>query len=181
MPARRTLLGLVFIVVATASTGCHTGMDAQTTDPYTAPAGTNVRTGDVDALNLLIVEGDDSRGVLVAGLVNETDADDALESVAATDTALEFDAAQITVTQPEQPIVLPAHGLVKLADPDSADSATTLVLEGDAVQAGAVLSVRLVFAQAASITAEVPVVPRSGTYASVPTPPTVEETAAADN
>ena len=68
-PARVALLALSLAVIGTL-TGCATGFGAQTTTIYTAPAGADVRTGDVKGLNMLVVADGDGGGTLVAALVN---------------------------------------------------------------------------------------------------------------
>ena len=150
--------------------GCSTGFGAQTTELYTAPDGTDVRDGDVEALNVLIVANDAGSGTLVAALVNQTEQSDRLDSVSATDPDLGPGAGAITVADVSPPLDLPPTTLVQLADPAVAAEIGPVVLEGDTVDAGQTLQVTLTFAKAAPVVAEVPVVPRAEPYESVPTP-----------
>ena len=160
-------LAAVALVAAGALSGCGTGFEAQTTTVYTAPVGADVRTGDVKGLNMLVVAGTDGTGTLVAALVNTTDEDDQLEEVTVTD----IDGDQpLTVTGLDAPVELPPHTLVQVADGEI----PPIGVNGEAVEAGQVLSVNLRFSRAGAVVAEVPVVAAEGDYADVPTPEPVK-------
>ena len=165
-PSRRVLRSAVTVLAAVTCctvTGCAVGFDAQTTQFYTAPEGTDVRGGDVEGLNMLVVDNGDGTGTLVAALVNNnSDDDDTLTKITALDP--DDDEAQVKVSGADKPLPLPAGGLVQLADTGQ------VVLTGDPVFAGQVLSLTLTFERAGAITAEVPVVPRDERYEDVPTP-----------
>jgi hypothetical protein len=158
------------LLLAGAVSACSTGFGAQTTTVYTAPAGADVRTGDIKGLNMLVVA-DDGSGTLVAALVNPTEDDDELVGVTATD--LDSDAA-VTVTGLDAPVELPAGELVQLAAEDA--EAGPIGLSGDGVQPGQVLQLSLQFSRAGAISAEIPVVTREDAYADVPTPPAPDDT-----
>jgi hypothetical protein len=166
----RTALASVTLAVAAVVGGCATGFDAQTTTVYTAPAGADVRTGDVKGLNMLVVADDEGTGTLVAALVNATDEDDELVSLTVAD--IDSDDS-VTVTGLDAPVPLPAGQLVQLADGEMAP----VGLEGDPVVAGQVLRINLRFSRAGAVVAEVPVVAREGDYAEVPTPEPPADTA----
>jgi copper(I)-binding protein len=164
----RTVLVALTLLLTGAVSACSTGFGAQTTTMYTAPAGADVRTGDIKGLNMLVVA-DEGSGTLVAALVNPTEDDDELVGVTATD--LDSD-AEISVTGLDTPVELPAGELVQVAAED--DEVTPIGLSGDSVQPGQVLQLSLQFSRAGAISAEIPVVTREGAYTSVPTPPTPE-------
>lgn len=159
-------------VAPAALAGCHTGSDAQTTQLYTAASGTDVRDGDVKILDALVVDNEDGTGLLIGGLLNTTTAPDALATVTAADPAAED--APITVSEPTTPVELVPDRLVQLADPELVET-SAIVLEGEAIEPGEVVEVTLEFEVAGSVSAEVPVVPRELAWATVATPPPVEE------
>jgi hypothetical protein len=163
----------VAFVLAAALSACGTGFDAQTTTVYTAPAGADVRTGDVKGLNMLVVAQGDGSGTLVAALVNaaEDEEDDELTAV----TLEDIDSGDaLTVSGLDSPVSLPAGELVQVADGEI----TTIGISGEAVEPGQVLRINLRFARAGAITAEIPVVDGAAEeYAEVPTPePTTDAT-----
>lgn len=161
-------LAAVTLVAAGALSGCATGFEAQTTTVYTAPEGADVRTGDVEGLNMLVVSGSDGTGTLVAALVNTTDEDDQLVEVSAAD--IDTDET-LTVTGLDAPVDLPPSTLVQVADGE----VTPIGINGEPVQAGQVLRLSLRFAMAGAVVAEVPVVTAEGHYAEVPTAEPVTE------
>ena len=70
-------------VVALA--GCAANFNAPTNDPYQPAAGISDRTGDVYALNTLVVTDEAGNGTVVASLINQATTDDTLQSFSATD------------------------------------------------------------------------------------------------
>lgn len=160
-PTRRALLGLA-LAATCGLPACAVGTDAQTNQVYTAAEGADVRDGDVEGLNLLVVDNGDGTGTLVAALVNNADEDDSLEQVAASDPD---GGGEISVTGIDAPIELPAGDLVQLADLEP-----VVVLSGDPIAAGQVIRIDLAFTRAGAISTDIPVVLRDETYQDVPTP-----------
>ena len=160
-PARAALVGLALAATCAVS-ACAVGFDAQTTQVYTAPEGADAREGDVKGLNMLVVDNGGGTGTLVAALVNNADDDDSLEQVTAADVD---DGGAIEVGGLDGPVELPSGTLVQLAQ-----AQTVIELVGDPVVAGQVITINLTFTRAGAITAEVPVVMRTDTYAEVPFP-----------
>ena len=153
------------LMVTGGLAGCATGVDAQTTAYYNAPAGTDERGGDVKGLNMLVVADDSGAGTLVAALLNTTDTEDELVAVTATDPDT---GDELTVTGLDSPVPLPPNVLVQLID-DTVESGP-VGIGGEALEPGQVLEVSLQFARAGAVSAEVPVMTREGDYADVPTP-----------
>jgi len=175
-PARAALAALA-LVATCALSACGVGFDAQTNKIYTAPEGTDVRGGDVEGLNMLLVDNGDGSGTLVAALVNHGDEVDSLQTIVATDTDADGadEGGDFEVSGFDEPIELPAGKLVQLANGDPVVAFTS-----DTIAAGGFVQVTMTFTRAGSVTADIPVVDRAEPYADVPTPepePTPETTA----
>lgn len=158
------------LLAAGGLSGCATGVDAQTTTYYNAPAGTDVRTGDVKGLNMLVVADGSGTGTLVAALVNTLEEEDQLVAATATDPDT---GTELTVTGLETPVPLPQDELVQLID-DTAEA--PIGISGETVEAGQVLQINLQFLRGGAVAAEVPVMARAGDYAEVPAPAPEPET-----
>lgn len=73
MTAKRRL-AITAAIASTALLGaCGTGFDAQTNQPYQPGIGANVRSGDVQVYNALLVENSDGTVSFAGGLLNTTD------------------------------------------------------------------------------------------------------------
>ncbi|MDF2967129.1 MAG: hypothetical protein K0Q93_907 [Nocardioidaceae bacterium] len=161
----RAALAAIALVLTAGLAGCATGLDAQTTTYYNAPAGIDVRTGDVKGLNMLVVADEAGSATLVAALLNTADEEDELVAVTATDPD---SGEQLTVTGLESPVPLPPDQLVQLID-DTLESGPVGV-SSETLEPGQVLQIDLQFARAGAVSAEVPVLAHEGDYAEVPIP-----------
>lgn len=150
---------------------CGTGLDAETTRVYNAPAGANLRGPDVDALGSAVVITGAGRGTLVTGLVGPVDSDDALTGVQVTSD----EGTDYTATVEGGNLAIPAGELVQTADE------APIVIAGEALEAGRLVRVQLAFERGAPIDGYVPVVAREGIYAEIPTQTTGQAGAPAGN
>jgi hypothetical protein len=121
-------------------TGC--GFDAPTDQAYNPAAGVNVQEGEVDALNTIIVSGEDGTGTVVVTLANNNqEADDALAGV--TGEGVQAEVGGDTV--------IPAAGLLVLDD-------GSLSVSGESVTPGSFVPLTFEFDRAQSLSFDVPVV-----------------------
>lgn len=160
--AHRWRIGMALVVAMFAVTGCGSNFNAQSEQMYQPAVGMSDRSGQVYAINTLIVTDGKGDGTVIAALINQAHRDDRLRGVTVVD-----DKGSTLQVAP-----LPANGL-RLASTQSvqlADSGAVRV-SGSSLQAGTVVSVTFTFAQAAPVTLDVPVVNDSSTYASVPVGP----------
>jgi hypothetical protein len=136
--------------------GCGANFDAQTNKIYQPAAGVNDQEGQVHAFNVLVVHSD-GRGTLIGALLNKAGRGDALVAVTGrserSDLTAEIDGAQLE---------LPPDQLAQLGD----DAAVSI--SGEGLNLGATVEITLRFQNAGPVTLEVPVVARSGDYATVP-------------
>jgi len=139
---------------------CGTGLDAETTRVYNAPAGADLRGPDVDALGSAVVITGAGRGTLVTGLVGTVDADDALTGVQVTGE----EGSDYTATVEGGDLPIPAGELVQTADE------APITIAGEGLEAGRLVMVQLAFERGAPVGGFVPVVTREGVYAEIPTP-----------
>lgn len=152
MNLRRSIATVAVIALPLGLSGC--GFDAPTDQVYTPAVGVNNQDGQVDVLNALIVSAEDGSGTLVVSLANNDQADpDALAGVAG-------QGAEVAVSGD---VTIPEGGLVVLSD-------DSLTVTGDAVRAGAFVTLTFSFDEAASATVKAPVVAQDGPYADVPLP-----------
>ncbi len=145
-----------------AVTGCSTGFGAQTSEVYNAPAGTDIRIGDVKVLSAAIVVEDDA-ATLSAGLVGPANADDALTSVQVTDA----DGAPVTTEIADDTVDIPADTLVQTARD------AEIAIDGTGLEPGRLLDVSFTFENAQPVSGQLMVMDRAGAYAdvSIPDPP----------
>jgi hypothetical protein len=156
---RRSIAKATVVTAAAALslglTSC--GFDQPTDQVYNPAVGVNDQDSDVDVLNAVIVSGSEGSGTLVASLVNnDQENDDELAGISA------GGGDQATVTPPAETSI-EAGSLLSLLDEGGAK------IEGDAVRAGAFVTLTFSFARAESVTVDVPVVEHGeGPYADVP-------------
>ncbi|HET9498921.1 MAG TPA: hypothetical protein VFO98_01545 [Marmoricola sp.] len=150
---RRRIAAVALVLAAPAAAGCTNGFGAQTDQVYQPAVGTNDKTGDVFALNALIVSADDGSGTLAVSLLNDGDQDDALVSVTGSNLTSSF-----------SPISLPPGELVDLAR--SGEVSVT----GPKVEAGNFVSIELAFQSGLSKKLLIPVVRNNNAFADVPLP-----------
>lgn len=165
-PSRRSRLrlrrGLVAAVALTLPvlSGCASGFDSPVLQDYNPSVGVNVRTGDVWAMNLLVVLPESGQGTLVGALLNQTPTADRL--VGAT-VESEPDEQPIRSSMVRSSVPLAPERLVELSEP------TTVAVEGN-VTPGRFVTVTLQFQRAEPIEVKIPVVAPTGAYAEVPLP-----------
>lgn len=160
---RRSVAAAAVVLTAPALTAC--GFEMPTERVYTPGVGVNERSGSVDVLHALIVSGAPGSGTVIAGLNNGGTEDDRLTGVSGSG---EESAARVSGAGP---VDLPAGQLVQLADEGG------ISIEGENINAGEFVALTFTFANAQSVTVEVPVVKRTGEFAEIPVPsvaPTTE-------
>jgi hypothetical protein len=159
-PARPRLLRATLVLSALVlSAGCGSNFGAQTNRIYQPAEGIIDRDGDVYALNVLAVL-DQDRATLIGALLNQVRRTDALVEVTGNGDGGASFTAELAGSQLE----LPSRQLVQMGD----DAAVSL--PADDVTLGDVVDVTLTFRNATPISMSVPVVARSGDYATVPMP-----------
>lgn len=173
-PARALLVALA-LAATSAVSACATGFDAQTTDLYNAPAGSDVRTGDVKGLNMLVVADGEGSGTLVAALANTTDEDDQLLAITAGDVD-----EPVTVSGLDTPVPVGAGELVQLAALEPEGAGGAIGLSGDSVQVGRLVPVSMRFERAGAVMADLLVVEREDEFEDVPSLPTSAPTGPAE-
>lgn len=161
----RRSIAVAALVLAPVVSSC--GFNSPTDRVYTPGVGVNERSGSVDVLNALVVSGAEGSGTLVGTLVNnDTGEDDALTQIAGdgddTNVAIALDGK----------VELTKGSSVSLSDESE------IAVEGETVKPGAFVELTFSFERGESVTVELPVVARSGTYADVPVPSVAPTTAA---
>ncbi len=140
--------------------GCATSFGAQTSQVYQPGPGITVRDSDVYVLNAFIVTDGRGNGTLVAGLINQKPARDALEAVSVTGPG----------GKPISATILP--GMIALRDQSSVQLADTgAVRVAGALTAGVNYQLGLTFKNAAPVTMTIPVLGKAGEFQSVPLGP----------
>src|SRR5690606_33967858 len=128
----RTLISLLLVAAAPALAGCiATGVDAQTNQQYQPVIGSNLRTGQVQLYNALVVDNDDGTATLAAVLANRSDEPQKLDAVSAVTSGGE------TIEVEAAPAILGPRSSFNTGP------AATAVLRGDAVKAGSYVTVTL--------------------------------------
>ncbi len=147
------------VTAALLLSGCAAGFSAQTLQPYQPGEGISSRSGQVYAINTLVVTDGKGNGTVVAALINQKSKQDALMSVAATDTRGSTLKVQAL---PRGGISLPYGQSVQLADSGA------VRISGTGLEAGMFITLTFAFSQAAPVKIMVPVVNRGSIYAKVP-------------
>jgi hypothetical protein len=155
---RRLALAALPLAVPVLSS-CTVNFDAQTDQVYNPSAGVDDRSGEVDVLNALVVSGGEGSGTVVATLVNNDQARaDKLRSVSGAGAD-----ASVKVT-PGGDTDIANGGLLNLAEDGR------IVVRGEQVVPGGIVTLRFTFDRAKAITVDAPVVPNTGAYADVRVP-----------
>ncbi|MGH3470829.1 MAG: hypothetical protein ACRDPG_02125 [Nocardioidaceae bacterium] len=144
--------------------GCSASFGAQTNQPYQPADGISNRTGQIYAIDSLIVADDSGHGTLVSALVNQTSKPDKLTKVAVQGA----NGKALTVTNlTHAPIVLPPQQSVQFA------STGHIRVTGTAktLTPGIFVTITFVYAKAAPLTEQIPVVSHDKVYAQVPVGP----------
>ena len=163
---RRLPVLVVPVLAAAVLTGCGAGFDATSLKPYAPADGVITSSGDVRALNVLVVgppeapeAGGSSSGVVVMSLANTGTRPDRLS-------AIDTDAGSVTLAAP---VPLPPGSAV----PFSHDTEHSAVISGLTTRAGEAIELTLQFARAEPITVRTIVMPATGDYAEVTAPATL--------
>jgi hypothetical protein len=160
--AQRWRIGVGLAVAVCAVTGCGSNFNAQSEQIYQPAAGLSDRSGQVYAIDTLIVTNGKGDGTVVSALINQAHRDDHLQAVTVVDgKGLQLQVAPL----PAGGLRLPSTQSVQLADSGA------VRVSGASLEAGTVVTVTFTFAQAAPVTLDVPVINDSSTYASVPVGP----------
>ncbi|RYY49018.1 MAG: hypothetical protein EON53_05115 [Actinomycetales bacterium] len=166
MPTVRTRRLTAASMILAASLGlsaCGTGGGAATNQQYQPGIGANLRTGDVQLYNALLVAGSDDTLAFSAGVLNTTDSPQTLESVTITPLggsgSVTADPATDVELAPRQLFTIGRAG--ELAG-----------IDGATLPVGRYADVTLTFSDAGEVEISVPVVARNASYADVAeTPP----------
>jgi hypothetical protein len=160
--AQRWRIGAGLVAAVFAIAGCGSNFNAQSEQIYQPAVGLSDRSGQVYAINTLVVTNGKGDGTVIAALINQAHHDDHLRSV----TVVDGKGSQLQVAPlPANGLRLPSTQSVQLADSGA------VRVSGPSLEAGTVVTVTFTFAQAAPVTLDVPVVEDSSTYASVPVGP----------
>lgn len=160
--ARRLRLAIAVLAAALTLTGCGASFNAQSEQPYQPATGVSNRSGEVYAIDALVVTNGNGDGTVVCALINEAEHDDALRAVSAVD---DKGSALTVAPLPSNGVPLPAHQAVQLA------TSGMVRVNGSTLRAGTFVTLTFTFAQAAPVTVGVPVLDQNSTYANVPVGP----------
>lgn len=163
----RSAVGAATAALAVTLAGCSTGFGAQTTEVYNAPAGTDIRGGEVEVLSGAIVIDGDGAGTLSGGLVGPQNSADALTSVQVTD----GEGAPVEVEIRRGSVPIPAGELVLMAE--DAD----IAIAADTLAAGMLADVAFTFQAGGPVSGSLVVMAQEGTYEDVeiPKPPALPQ------
>lgn len=158
-PSRRIRL-LIAVALAAGSlllAGCTgRGFDATVLQDYAPADGTQDRTGDIYALDVLVVANDDGAGTLVTGLVNQSGNPQELTGV-----RVNSSQGEVRATIAGGSVPLPDRSLVKLED------GPKVSLEGPGLSPGYTVQITFEFSDSTPVTLDVPVMPQSEQYSDV--------------
>ena len=156
-PRPSLLLAALAAIVAFA-TGCGAGFDATARQSYSPADGVQGSSGQMRALNALVVAGDDGdSGVVLMAVVNAGAEDEEI-------TSIETDAGSVDYTGSS---TVPAGATVQLG----AESDPSATVRDLAAAPGETITVKVSFAGAEPINLRTVVVAATGDYASVTIPP----------
>lgn len=159
---RRRRTGIALALAGLALAGCGANFNAQSQQQYQPAIGVSNRSGDVYAIDSLVVTDGRGNGTFVSALINQQARDDTLQSVSAVDAK----GSQLQVSAPSSGVRLPAGQAVQLANSGA------VRVSGASLQAGTFITLTLTFAQAAPLRIQVPVVTTQAPYDKVPVGPT---------
>src|SRR6478735_6313493 len=150
MRLRSLATAAAVVALAVPLTSC--GFSYATERDYTPAGGANNREGVLDLLSAVVVSGTEGSGTFVASLSNNDDVDE--QSLAGISGGSDTADGGATVEAAEfEPVVVPAAGLVNLAEPPA-----DIVLTGD-FAAGDFVALTFEFGNGESVSLNVPVVP----------------------
>lgn len=162
---RRLTAATLMFTAALGLAGCGVGDGAQTNQQYQAGIGANLRTGDVQLYNALLVANSDDTLSFSAGMLNTTDAEQTLESATfrprGGSQSVTADVSTPVELAPRQLFTVGREG--ELAGIDAAD-----------LPVGRYVDVTLTFQPAGEVEISVPVVARNESYANVAPSPVAE-------
>ena len=149
--ARRVPAVAGALLAGAVLTGCASGFGATSAQPYAPADGIQAESGDLRALNVLVVaEEETTAGVLVMTVANDGTRDDRL-------TGVETSGGSVT---PSGPVDLPAGSAVSFSN----DTEATATVTGLTAGTGETIEVTLSFARATPLTLRTVVVPATGDY-----------------
>lgn len=161
MPTVRTRRLTAATMILAASLGlsaCGTGGGAATNQQYQPGIGANLRTGDVQLYNALLVAGSDDTVAFSAGLLNTSDTAQTLESV----TIAPLNGSGSVTAEPSTAVELAPRQLFTVG------SAGELAgIDGAVLPVGRYADVTLTFSGAGQVEISVPIVARNASYADV--------------
>lgn len=159
---RRSSTAIGLAVAGLALTGCAASFNAQSQQQYQPAAGVSDRSGDVYAIDSLVVTDGRGDGTLVSALINQQARADKLISV----TAATLKGSQLQVAAPSGGVPLAPGRAVQLG------YSGAVRVNGASLEAGSIITLTFTFAQAAPLQVQVPVVTDTTTYKRVPVGPT---------
>lgn len=166
MPTVRTRRLTAASMILAASLGlsaCGTGGGAATNQQYQPGIGANLRTGDVQLYNALLVAGSDDTLAFSAGVLNTTDSPQTLESV----TITPLGGSGSVTAEPAAAVELSPRQLFTVGR-----AGELAGIDGATLPVGRYADVTLTFSDAGEVEISVPVVARNASYADVAaTPP----------
>lgn len=163
---RRTAAFAVSATTLLALTGCGTSFSAQTSQPYDAAVGSNLRGGEVEVLNALFVDNGDGTATFSAGLLNKDTTAHLLKAATATTDAGSPIASTLATPRELKSQTLYSPG----KDGD-------IILTGK-FPAGGFVKITLDLEDVAPVTINAPVVTRTAMYNSVAEKAVVPEASA---
>jgi hypothetical protein len=156
MPAR-VLAAAGALTLATVLSSC--GFDYATDRTYTPGASTNDRDALVDVLGAVVVSGQEGSGTFIASFANnDTEQSGSVESLTAETLSSEDEEIAALEVDEFEPIEVPAHGLVNLAEDGG------IVITGE-LTAGDFVNLTIGFGDGSTTELEVPVMPNCDEYA----------------
>lgn len=160
--------GLAFALAAAmlpVLSACAASFGAATQDPYAPADGVQANSGPLQLRNLVLVVTATDQATLVGTVFNKGSEPDAIVSVSS-------GSQPGTLTPAAIPV--PANGVAVLGQETSLGSPSTVEVTGTNLGPGLVARLTIDFQRAASVSVDVLIEPRVGTYADVPVPPSPE-------
>ncbi len=157
--------GLAFALAAAmlpVLSACAASFGAATQDPYAPADGVFADTGPLKLRNLVLVVTGAGQATLVGTIFNEGAEPDAVVAVSSGSAAGKLTPSAIPV---------PANGVAVLGQETSLGKPSTVEVTGKNLGPGLVTRVTLDFQRAASVSVDVLIEPRTGSYTGVPVPP----------
>jgi hypothetical protein len=155
---RRLTAAALSLTAALGLTACGTGGDAQTSQQYQPGVGANLRTGDVQLYNALVVASPDDTLAISAGMLNTTDSEQTLESV----TLKPLDGSATVTARPSTAVELPPRQLFTIGREGELAG-----IDGKDIPVGRYVDITLTFSGAGEVEISAPVVARTEAYAQV--------------